>query len=246
MTVPLRGLPELDAKHEVPAIRHGGGGPGATAAVCLARLGAAVRLVTVFGDDEGAAVQRRELAEAGVDVTHSVTAAGHRSAQAVILVDPDAETRTILWTRGDLPALAPDHLDPAWLDGCDLLYCDGHDPRAAVSLARQARARGLPVVLDAGSVRPGADDLVASCTDVVSSTRFACDLTGHDDPVAALAALRQLGPARVAMTFGAAGVLGLREGADQPFHVPAFAVAVLDTTGAGDAFHAGFLSLIHI
>ena len=114
-------------------------------------LGARVRLVTVFGDDEGAVVQRRELAAAGVDCSLSVVAAGHRSPRAVILVDPVAETRTIFWTRGTLPPLVPDAVDCAWLDGCELLYCDGHDPLAAARLAAAARARGLPVVLDAGT-----------------------------------------------------------------------------------------------
>lgn len=238
--VPVRGLPAPDSKYETSAIEHSGGGPGATAAVCLARLGARVRLVTVFGDDEGAAVQQRELQDAGVDVSLSVIAKGHRSPQAVILVDSAAERRTIFWTRGDLPGLDPGKLDPAWLDGCDLLYCDGHDPVAAASLADSARARNLPVVLDAGSVRTGAEELVSCCTDVISSRVFAPRLTGQSDPAAALRALRELGPERVAMTFGEAGVLALAEAEDVVFHVPAFVTRVVDTTGAGDAFHAGY------
>jgi sulfofructose kinase len=240
VTVPVRGLPAPDSKQAVAEILHGGGGPGATAAVCLARLGACVRLVTVFGDDQGAAVQRRELAAAGVDCALSLTAAGHRSPQAVILVDPVAETRTIFWTRGTLPALSPAAVDPAWLDGCDLLYCDGHDPAAAARLAAAARARGLPVVLDGGSVRPGAGELVAVCSDVISSRGFAPELTGCAEPLAALRALHRRGPERVAMTFGAAGVLALDPHDDGAFHVPAFAVPVLDTTGAGDVLHAAY------
>lgn len=240
VTVPVQGPPAPDAKHAVDEILHGGGGPGATAAVCLARFGAQVRLVTVFGDDEGAAVQKRELAAAGVDCSLARTAAGHRSPQAVILVDRRAETRTIYWTRGSLPPLDPDAMDPAWLDGCDLLYCDGHDPPAALRLARAARERGLPAVLDAGSVRPGSRALAAACSDVISSRGFAPTLTGCDDPAAALRALRALGPRRVAMTFGQAGALALAEDGEALFHVPAFAVAVRDTTGAGDVFHAGY------
>jgi len=238
--VPVRGPVAVDSKREVAAIRIGGGGPGATAAVCLARLGAAVRLVTVLGDDEGAAVQRRELAAAGVDLSASVTMAGCATPRAVILVDSEAETRTVYWSRGALPALAPDQVDPAWLDGMDLVYCDGHDTAAATRLAGLARERGLPVVLDAGGVRPGSAELVRRCTDVISSAGFAPRLTGRSDPVAALVGLRGMGPSRVGMTFGAAGLIALPEDGDRPFHVPAFAVPVLDTTGAGDALHAGY------
>lgn len=240
VTVPLPGLPARDSKHEVADILHGGGGPGATAAYCLARFGARVRLVTVFGDDEGAAVQRRELAAAGVDLSLAVTAPGERSARAVILVDSAAETRTVLWTRGTLPPLSPDAMDPAWLDGCDLLYCDGHEPPAATRLAAAAQARGLPVVLDGGTARDGAGALVSCCSDVICTPSFATTLGGGAAPLGALRALRVRGPRRVAVTFGAAGVLALDERDGSPFHVPAYAVPVRDTTGAGDAFHAGY------
>jgi sugar/nucleoside kinase (ribokinase family) len=240
VVVPVAGLPQPDAKSEVSAIRIGGGGPGATAAVCLARLGARVRLITMLGDDVGAEIQRQELEFAGVDTRLVRTARGHRSAQAVILVDEAAESRTILWTRGDLPRIDPAQVDPDWVDGCDLLYHDGHEPAAACRLAERARSRGVPVVMDAGSVRAGSEDLVTCSTDVISSRRFAPDLTGHEDVGAALRELRARGPRRVAMTFGEAGVVALAEDGDELVRVPAFAVPVRDTTGAGDAYHAGY------
>lgn len=240
VVVPIVDWPQHDAKVAVADIVIGGGGPGATAAVCLGRLGCDVRLVTVFGDDEGSATQRRELADAGVDYRHSRTVPGGVTPRAVILVDPARETRTIFWTRGSLPHLDPRSVDPAWLDGCSLLYCDGHEPAACLALAAAARPRGLPVVYDAGSVRDRSGDLVAACTDVISSRCFAPELTGLADPLRALQALRDLGPTRVAMTFGEAGVLALTEDGRGLVHVPAFDVPVVDTTGAGDAFHAGY------
>jgi len=240
VTVPVQGLPPVDSKCAVTEILHGGGGPGATAAVCLAKLGARVRLITMMGDDEGAAVQRGELEAAGVDLSLVQTAPGHRSPQAVILADPAAETRTIFWSRGTLPPLDPSTMQDDWLHGCDLLYCDGHDPLAATRLAEAAQRLDMPVVMDAGSVRQGSAALVAACSDVLSSRGFAPDLTGCPAPADALVALRDLGPRRVAMTFGAAGVLALSEDGDSIIHVPAFEVPVVDTTGAGDVFHAGY------
>lgn len=238
VVVPAPDRLEADGKHEVADIVPGGGGPAATAAVALARLGAGVRLVTPLSDDLWGLRQRQELLDAGVDVSFCPSRPGHRSPLSVILVDPAAGTRTILWSRGSLPPLSPAEIDPAWLDGCRLLFLDSHEIAAAAALAGEARRRGLPVVLDGGTARPGAAALAALCTDVVSSRIFAPALTGCAEPAAALRALARLGPARVAMTFGAAGCLALEAG--RIVHVPAFEVPVLDTTGAGDVFHAGY------
>ena len=238
VVVPVDRLPRPDSKQQVADIHISGGGPGATAAVALARLGARVRLVTVLTDDLPGRLQRQELQAAGVDLRWAVTEPNHVSAKAVILADPQREERTIYWSRGDLPHLDPESVDERWLDETDLLYCDGHEAAAAARLAIAARRRGLPVLLDAGSVREGMRTLVRNCTDVISSSVFAPELTGCSQPAATLRALRDLGPVRVAMTFGQAGSLALVD--DRVVHVPAFAVAVKDTTGAGDAFHAGY------
>jgi sugar/nucleoside kinase (ribokinase family) len=238
VSVPVSAMPRPDRKCEVSTIRFDGGGPGATAAVALARLGAEVHLVTRFGDDLPGVLQRAELVGAGVDVSLSSTAVGFISPRAVILVQEGTGERTIFWSRGDLPNLRPEEVDTAWLDQADLFYTDGHETAAALVLARGARNRGLPVVMDGGTVREGSGALVDLVSDVIASFEFAPGLTGATDPVTALRELQRRGPAHVAATCGEGGVLALVEGRVR--HVPAFAVPVVDTTGAGDAFHAGY------
>ena len=238
--IPIRGFPAPDEKAEVSRMITCGGGPGATAAVALARLGAEVKLITPLTDDVPGRLQRGELLAAGVDLVHSPTVAGRASPKAVILVDEAKAQRTIFWSRGDVPQLEPSHAAPELLDDVDLLYTDGHEAEVSIRMARSARERGLPVVLDAGSVRAGSGELVARCTDVVSSRDFAPGLTGLTAPLDALRALQNMGPERVAMTFGSEGVLGLEN--NRPLPVATFAVPVRDTTGAGDAFHAGTYS----
>jgi len=236
--VPVQDFPSPDDKAEVSRVITGGGGPGATASLGLARLGAAVKLLTPLTDDLPGRIQRRELLAGGVDLSLSPTVVGRESPKAVILVDEAKSQRTIFWSRGDVPHLETRHAVPKILDEVDLLYTDGHEAEVSIQLARAAKERGLPVVMDAGSVRARSGELVACCTDVVSSRDFAPSLTGHSAPMDALRALRDMGPARVAMTFGSQGVLGLEN--DLPLPVPSFAVPVKDTTGAGDAFHAGY------
>lgn len=237
ITVPVAGMPEPDTKKECPGMRVGGGGPAATASVALARLGADVRLVTPLTRDVPGQAQRAELEAEGVDLTLCPTVAG-ASPLAVILVDPQRADRTILWSRGGLPPLEPALAEEAWLDGTDLLYCDGHEPDLVLSLADAARRRGIPVVFDAGSVREGSAELVSVCTDVISSETFAPSLTGRPEPLEALRSLRARGPERVGMTLGGRGSLALV--GEEIVPVPAYRVQVVDTTGAGDAFHAGY------
>ena len=238
VTVAVAGMPAVDTKTQTPPIRLGGGGPAANAAVALARLGARVRLVTPLADDLPGQQQRRELAAAGVDLSLCPPAPGARSPLAVILVDAAAGTRTVLWSRGGLPELDPAAMEDSWLDDADLLLVDGHDALATTRLALAARERGRPVVLDAGSVRAGTDALVAACTDVVAAAAFGPSFCGRARPREILTELRARGPRRVAITFGAGGALGLDD--DGFVAVSSFAVPVVDTTGAGDAFHAGY------
>lgn len=237
ITVPISGFPDPDTKTEVPFVGLWGGGPGATAAVALSKLGAKVQLITPLTNDAGGLVQQYELHAAGVDISGSPVFADQECAKAVILVQPDTGHRTIFWSRGKLPLLDAGLWDDQWLEGVDLLYLDGHEPALSVPAALAAREKGLPVVMDGGSVRTGSEELAALCTDVISSSVFALELSGVDDPLAALRNLRSRGPLRVAMTFGSEGVLGLE---DHPFVVPAFQIETVDTTGAGDVFHAGY------
>ena len=238
VTVAVDGPVPVDGKIESERILVGGGGPGATAAVALARLGAEVVLVSPLTDDLGGRRQREELAAAGVDMSRCPILSGYASPLAVILVDRPSGRRTIHWSRGDLPRLDPDHMDRSWLEGVDLLYTDGHEVPASLRLAEEARRIEIPVVMDAGSVREGSDRLVAVCTDVISSSVFAPALTGRTAPADALRRLHEMGPRRVAMTFGERGLLAWIDGGC--VHVPAFDVPVVDTTGAGDVFHAGY------
>ncbi len=238
VNLPVESFPRQDAKCEVSDIQLCGGGPGATASVAMSRLGAHVRLISQFGDDLPSRTQWAELQAEKVDLSLSPVAAGYESAKAVILVHPDHGERTIFWSRGNLPPLEPATMEVHWLEGVDLFYTDGHDAAAAVVLAREAKRRGVPVVMDAGSVREGSAALVEQVTEAISSEGFAPALSGCDHPVDALRDLQQRGPERVAMTFGRRGVLALM--GDAVVHVPAFNVNVVDTTGAGDAFHAGY------
>jgi ribokinase len=232
-------FPARGSKLRVSRAHTGGGGQAATAACCLARLGWRVAYAGVCGDDEAGRRAEPWLREFGVEPAGLVVKAGEASQEAFILVEESGGERTILWRRGEGCTLEPGELDPGLVAGCRVLHLDGHFLEASVAAARVAREHGALVSLDGERVEPGSRELAGLCDVVVGSRRYPERLTGLDDAGASLRALADLGPAWAGRTLGPGGAEMLAAG--RRLRQPAFAVEAVDTTGAGDVFHAGLV-----
>lgn len=229
--------PPLDRKEEMSAFSVQGGGPAATAAVALSVLGVPVRFIGKIGDDALGRTARASLEQEGVDCTELHEVADAVSALSFVAVDRLTGKRTVFWTRGDVPRLLPGEVSPQVLEGADVLLIDGHHAEAQLALALEARERGLKVVLDAGSHRPGMDELVKVSNVVVASERFGAEMAGPVEK--ALDAIAALGPSCAVITLGEDGAAG-REGEKRELIAPQ-RVDVVDTTGAGDVYHGAFV-----
>jgi sulfofructose kinase len=193
-----------------------GGGPAATAAVTLARLGVETAFVGAVGDDDAGLEIRDGLAREGVDVSGLVVVPGARSPQSTILVGPEG-TRAIV----HLPGTAP--LEVGELPEADWVHVD-HAGYPAV------RGRGLRLSVDGGNPIPGLD---LSEVALYAPTEAALAGTPED----ALTA----GAGLVVVTRGGGGsVAYTREG--ERIEVPAPPVDVVSTLGAGDVFHGALLA----
>jgi sugar/nucleoside kinase (ribokinase family) len=112
------------------------------------------------------------------------------------------------------------------LDGAAAVFFDGRDGAACLQLAQWARARRLPIVADLDQIYPHTAALLPWIDHLVSPAEF---------PL-----VRQAPCPTVVITRGAEGAEAWEQG-HAPVCAPAFPAAVVDTTGAGDAFHAGYL-----
>lgn len=244
--------PLLHGQDNPAAIRPRPGGSAANQAAWMARFG----LRVVFAGRAGAAdagFHRQELARYGVRPWLAADEAAP-TGSIVVLVGPDGE-RTMITDRGANLRLRPADVPAGLLDGVDLLHLTGYSlfgdgPReVALGLIAGARARGLPVTIDPGSaaflamLEPGAFlDWTGGAAVCFPNRDEAAVLTGaaEGDPVLMAAALaRHYGA--VALTLGAGGAV-LATGDEPPARIAARPVTVRDTTGAGDAFCAGFLA----
>jgi sulfofructose kinase len=200
--------------------------------------GLRTRYVGKVGDDPAATLHRAEFARLGVEA-HLFTAPNCPSQQAFILVD-DAGERTVLWKRDDRLVLQPGDLQREWILEARALHLDGHDTAAAITAATWARSAGVPVIADLDELYPGVDSLLPLIDYLITSRDIPGRICGECDLRESLRATQSRFSARLtAATLGPEGVLAF-DGA-QFHYAPAFRVETIDTTGAGDIFHAGFI-----
>jgi len=238
MLIRLPHHPVLGSKVEFRSADFLPGGQVATAVAACQQWGLRTRYVGKVGDDTAGAIHRAEFDRLGVE-THLVTAPGCSSQQAVILVD-DAGERTVLWKRDNGLTLRPEELHREWIVNARALHVDGHDTAAAAIAAGWARGASIPVVADLDDLYPGVETLLEKIDYLITSRDIPGRLTGDQNLRHSLPALHtQYGSRLTAATLGHEGVLAWD---GSRFHyAPAFQVKTLDTTGAGDIFHAGFI-----
>src|SRR5712692_6164815 len=236
--IPVAHYPERGSKVEFRSAKVLPGGQIATAMIACQQWGLRTRYVGKVGDDHAAELHRAEFARAGVEA-HLIAAPGCPSQQAFILVDDSGE-RTVLWKRDDRLTLRPEELEREWIVDARALHVDGHDTAAATVAARWARAAGVPVVADVDNLYPGVEALFENLDYLIVSRDIPSRIIGEHDLRKSLPAIQSRYGCRLsAATLGHDGVLAW-DGTE--FHyVSAYRVEVVDTTGAGDIFHAGFI-----
>ncbi|HXY26638.1 MAG TPA: PfkB family carbohydrate kinase [Candidatus Acidoferrum sp.] len=236
--IPVAHFPTRGSKVEIRSTMLLPGGQVASAVVACQQWGLRTRYIGKVGDDHAAAIHRAEFSRTGVEA-HLLPVPGCASQQAFILVDDFGE-RTVLWKRDDRLQLRPEELHRDWIVQSRVLHLDGHDTAAAAQAAAWARAASLPVVADLDELYPGVEALLPNVDFLIASRDIPGKLTGHDNLQKSLPAVQaRFGNRLTAATLGQEGVLAW-DGA-QFHYASAFQVETLDTTGAGDIFHAGFI-----
>ncbi|HXP80018.1 MAG TPA: PfkB family carbohydrate kinase [Verrucomicrobiae bacterium] len=214
------------------------GGQVATAVTACARWGLKARYVGKIGDDPAGILQQSEMQKSGIEA-HWIVVPDCQSQSSFILVDEITGERTVLWRRDPRLELLPAEIQREWVVQARLLHVDGHDCTGATEAARWARSARIPVTADLDNLYPGVEALLENIDYAIASKEFHTRLCRESDPLISLpATASRFGCRLTAATLGADGVVAW-DGAR--FHYsPAFEVKPVDTTGAGDVFHAAF------
>lgn len=235
-------LPYIPMDDKVQMLEHlvQGGGPAATAAVAAARLGLKTSFAGIVGDDGPGKWLLQDFENEKIDVKDIKVRKGASSPVAYCWIDAPSGKRSVAWTRGSLTELQPDEVNKEAIGKAKMLHLDGHNPKGALEAAKFARSKHIPVNLDAGTLRDGLVEILPYVDILIASENFARQFSGEEDLEKALHKLASVGAEVTGVTMGCNGAMVLERETGKILHVPAFKVKVVDTTGAGDVFHAAF------
>ena len=232
------------------SVRVVGGGSAANTACWLAAAGVSVVFVGRVGDDEAGRAATNALRAAGVAL--AVTVDPHRPTGTCVVLVSDTGERTMIPDAGANSGLEPGDLPDDLFDGAAHLHVSGYSllnestRRAALTAMSRARERQVPVSVDAASAAPirtvGAEaflDWVGRVTPLFANADEAIALTGEPDPVTAAKTL-SVRCGQTVVKRGADSAIWAVDGTAT--EVPTTPASAADTTGAGDAFAAGFLA----
>lgn len=213
------------------------GGKGLNQAIAAARLGAEVALLGLVGDDPLADVLLRAAVADGIDTAYLRRDPAKETGIAVPVVMPSGDNSILAAPRANLELSVADveAAAPA-LRACDVFVFQLETPiEAVLAAARLARAAGAIVLMNPAPAREIPDDLFTlSDVLVLNEVEAAVFAPGALDEAEQAAALMARGPRLVVVTLGARGGVACDASGCQPF--AAFAVDVVDSVGAGDAF----------
>lgn len=243
---PVEAIPEGQGGALVEQIRMTAAGPAGGSGLVLAKLGGDVVSLGAIGTDAAGDMLLALLAKDGVDVSGLLRREDVQTSASVLPIRPDG-SRPAFHVIGANGTYGPGDVDWAVVEGAGQLHLGGPEfmgGEAAATILSRARAAGVHTsadILAPGDM--GVLEWIAPALEhldvLLPNDEQVLGFTGESDLEAGCRKLVERGVGLVAATCGADGVLLVdAEGSER---VPAFPIDVVDTTGCGDAFSAGFL-----
>lgn len=221
--------PQANEKLVADAAIMAAGGPATNAAVTFAALGGDATLLAAVGQHPVTALLREDMEQVGVRLLDLAPQRQDSPPISSIVVSQGGERAVISRNAVGLQV----HQHPVDLAEMDVVLVDGHQMALSQQVAMAAQGLGIPVVIDAGSWKPGFDQVLPLAQVVIASENFQ-----PPDSIDALDYLQGLGVPYIAITRGKRPIIVSDRG--KIIELPVAATTVVDTLGAGDIFHGAF------
>jgi sulfofructose kinase len=235
-------FPQPDGKVQAKGFFVVNGGCAANAAVAIARLGGCAALAGPMGGpagvDENGDRVLKALARENVDCTACQRVDGLGTALSAIFMNARGDRTIVTYRDERIAAAMPD--DPERIvSAADAVLADNRYPDFVRPICEAARRRNLPVVLDGDRPTVEDDPLFRVASHVVFSWECLRETTGVADLAEGLKRIAGRTDAFLAVSNGQDDIVYLEEGGVR--RLPVFKITAVDTLGAGDAFHGGFV-----
>lgn len=245
LAVQMERIPRTDCCVPLCGTSWQGGGKVATALAALGRLGLRADMISVVGDDPYGRFCIRDFQKNGVNTDHITVIAGGKTDFCVCLAETETQGRSFIGRFNCLPALTPEQLTPAHLETADYLHLEAINSCTLAAIG-WVHGRGGKVVIDADRYRPEIKENLSKIDVFIGSEYYFEGMFPQSHPqkledyAPYLDKIHAAGPDIAIITLGARGCVGMDEAGF--FTQPAFTgVKILDTTGAGDVFHGGYI-----
>lgn len=219
-----------------------GGAPVGSGSCGVARLGFKVGIVARLGQNTLSSVSLEDYRANAVDTGLIVRDENSRPAIALVEIDRRTAVRTVFIQMDDYGYLQPQDIPVAEIAKARALLVDSYDLAATETALTASRGTPCRSILDFESgPREHLLKLLPMGTDPILPLEAARHLTGRREALEVIRALADLCPGQVVVTDGINGSWAWDRDAGAAVHQPAFAVSAVDTTGCGDAYHAGYI-----
>lgn len=221
--------PQANEKLVADAAIMAAGGPATNAAVAFSALGGDATILAAVGQHPVTALLREDMAQVGVRVQDLTPQRQEPPPISSIVVSQGGERAVISRNAVGLQVSPP----PVELKNIDVVLVDGHQMALSQQVATAAQGMNIPVVVDAGSWKPGFEEVLPLAQVVIASANFQPPGTAS-----ALDYLQGLGIPYIAITRGERSIIVSDRGKVGELTVKT--TTVVDTLGAGDIFHGAF------
>jgi len=239
LNVNLSKFPMPDYGERINQLNWQGGGKVASGMVACARLDAKCAMMGCVGDDIFGKFIVNDFKLHGIDTSALKIQQGDTSSLSVVLSESAAGSRTILHKGGTTPRYTNENMDADLIRSAKYLFICQADSvvNYAVDIAREA---GVKIFIDADGYSEAIMNMLPKIDIFVGSNYFYNELFGDENYEENCRKIMGMGLQVALFTLGSKGCVGVSE--EGFFKLPAFAVNVVDTVGAGDVFHGAFLA----
>jgi sugar/nucleoside kinase (ribokinase family) len=229
------------------------GGMGGNLAHAVARLGGSVALISALGDDFLSDLQITELAQAGVNTDYVFRRTSTNSPVTVLMVNHQLQRAGLVIDIQQGKEVQPEEISDELLRSSEVFFTDMVPVNAAIDAAKRCKKIGIPVAFDMQMAsehvnvdrhNENIDQMYQLCDIFISDAENFCLWRNEQQIEMAVASVqRERSDLLLAITMGKEGSVIVN--GEFRIDIPAFKVRVVDTIGAGDAYHGAFLLAYH-